>query len=61
MAEMHLNPGLLIVLVGHLLKTRKEFKNLKKYIYKNELDKVCFQHDMAHGDFKDWKRRTYFD
>ena len=61
MAEMHLNPGSLIVLVGHLLKTRKEFKNLKKYIYKNELDKVCFQHDMAHGDFKDLKRRTYFD
>ena len=25
---------------------------------KNELDKVCFQHDMAYGDFKDLKRRT---
>ena len=23
------------------------------YIYKNELDKACFQHDMAYGDFKD--------
>ena len=22
-------------------------------IYKNELDKVSFQHDMAYGDFKD--------
>ena len=22
------------------------------YIYKNELDKACFQHDMAYGDFK---------
>ena len=21
------------------------------YIYKNELDKACFQHDMAYGDF----------
>ena len=31
------------------------------YIYKNELDKVCFQHDMAYGDFKDIKRRTTFD
>ena len=24
-----------------------------RYIYKNELDKACFQHDMAYGDFKD--------
>ena len=31
------------------------------YIYKNELDKVCFQHDMAYGDFKDLKRRTASD
>ena len=22
-----------------------------KYIYKNEPDKACFQHDMAYGDF----------
>ena len=28
------------------------------YIYKNELDKACFQHDMAYGDFKDLARRT---
>ena len=25
---------------------------------KNELNKVCFQHDMAYGDFKDLIRRT---
>ena len=31
------------------------------YIYKNKLDKACFQHDMAYGDFKDLKRRTYSD
>ena len=31
------------------------------YIYKNELDKACFQHDMAYGDFKDLKRRTFSD
>ena len=29
-----------------------------KYIYQNELDKACFQHDMAYGDFKDLNRRT---
>ena len=27
------------------------------YIYKNELDKACFQH-MAYGDFKDLAKRT---
>ena len=48
--------------MDHLLKTKKEFKNLKesgdtKYIYINELDKVCFKHDMAFGDFKDLARR----
>ena len=23
------------------------------YIYKNESDKACFQHDMAYGKYKD--------
>ena len=23
------------------------------YIYKNDIDKACFQHDMAHGKYKD--------
>ena len=31
------------------------------YIYKNELDKACFQHDMAYGDFKDLSKRTAAD
>ena len=26
--------------------------------YENKLDKVCFQHHMAYGDFKDLTRRT---
>ena len=52
--------------MDHLQKTKKEFKNLKEtgdtnYIYKNELDKACFQDDMAHGDFKDLARRTASD
>ena len=33
----------------------------KKFIYRNELDKACFQHDMAYGDFKDLARRTAAD
>ena len=28
-----------------------------RYIYQNKLDKVCFQQDMAYGDFKDLNRR----
>ena len=32
-----------------------------QYIYKNELGKACFQHDMAYGDFKDLGRRTDSD
>ena len=32
-----------------------------RYIYKNQLDKACFLHDMAYGDFKDLKRRTQSD
>ena len=29
-----------------------------KYIYKNELDKACFQHDMAYGKYKDLEKIT---
>ena len=32
-----------------------------RYIYQNELDKACFQHDMAYGDFKDLAKRTASD
>ena len=56
------------MLVDHLLKRKKVFKNLKKqeiykkytyrYTYRNELDKAYFQHDMTYGDFKDLARRT---
>ena len=29
-----------------------------KYIYRNDLDKAFFQHDMAYRDFKDLAERT---
>ena len=32
-----------------------------KYIYRNELDKTRFQHEIAHRDFKDLARRTASD
>ena len=53
--------------MNHLLiKTKKRIQKFKEtgdtsYIYKNELDKACFQHGMAYGDFKDLKRRTFSD
>ena len=31
------------------------------FIYKNKLDKACFQHDMAHGKAKDLVKRTQSD
>ena len=46
--------------MNHLLKTKKEFKKFKEtnYIYKNKLDQAYFQHDIAYGDFKDFKKRN---
>ena len=53
------------MLVDHLQKTRRiqKFKETRdtSYIYKNELNKAWFQHDMAYGDFKDLARRTASD
>ena len=51
---------------GPFNKNKERIKKFKEtgdtsYIYKNELDKACFQHDMAYGDFKDFKKRTYSD
>ena len=31
------------------------------FIYKNELNKACFQHDMAYGKPKDLVKRTQSD
>ena len=48
----------------HLLKikNKKIWKTEdSRYIYQNELDKVCFHHDMAYGDFKGLNRRTAAD
>ena len=33
----------------------------KDFIYKNELDKACFQHDMAYGKSKDLAKRNQSD
>ena len=31
------------------------------YIYKNDLDKACFQQDMPYGKYKDLTKRTESD
>ena len=55
-----------MVLVDHSQKNRERIKKFKetgdtRYIYKNELDKACFQNDIACGDFKDLAKRTASD
>ena len=67
MPEMHLKlPGFTYSACGSFIRNKEQIQKLKKtgdtsYVYKNELDKACFQHDMAYGDFKDIKRRTASD
>ena len=67
MPEMHLKlPGFTYSVCGPFTKNKERIQKFKEtgdksYIYKNEIDKACFQHDMAYGDFKDIKRRTAFD
>ena len=67
MPEMHLRqPGFTYSACGPFTKNKERIKKFTErgdtsYIYKNELDKTCFQHDMAYGDFKDLTRRTIAD
>ena len=67
MPEMHLKqPGFTYSACGPFTKNKEGIQKFKEtgdtsYIYKNELDKACFQHDMAYGDFKDLARRTASD
>ena len=67
MPEIHLKqPGFTYSACGPFTKNKERIQKFKEtgdasYIYKNELDKACFQHDMAYGDFKDLARRTASD
>ena len=64
MPEMHLRqPGFTYSACGPFTKNKERIQKFKqigdsKYIYRNELDKACFEHGMAYGDFKDLKKRT---
>ena len=67
MPEMHLRqPQFIYSACGPFTKNKERIQKVKetgdtKYIYRNELDKACFLHDMAYGDFKDLTRRTAAD
>ena len=67
MPEINLRqPGFTLSACGPFSKTKERIQKFKqtgnsRYVYKNELDKACFQHYMAYGDFKDLKRRTAAD
>ena len=67
MPEMHLRqPGFTYSACGPFTKNKERIENFMKTgvtdsIYKNELDKACFQHDMAYRYFKDLARRGQSD
>ena len=67
MPEMHLRqPQFIYSTCGPFAKNREGIQKFKetgdtKYIYRNEMDKACFEHDMAHEDFKDLTKRTAAD
>ena len=57
MPKMHLRqPGFTYVTCVLFTKNKERIQKFKetgdsRYICQNELDKACFQHDMAYGDF----------
>ena len=65
--EMHLRlPGFTYSACEPFTKNKERIQKFKetgdsRYIYQNKLDKACFQHDMAYGDFKDLTKRTASD
>ena len=67
MPKMHLRqPGFTYSACGPFTKNKRRIEEFLKtgntdFIYKNELDKACFQHDMAYGKSKDLVKRTQSD
>ena len=67
MPEMHLKqPGFTYSACGPFTKNKERIEKFMQtgntdFIYKNELDKACFQHDMAYGKSKDLIKRTQSD
>ena len=67
MPNMYLKQaGYSYIACGSFTKNKERIPKIKEtgdtnYIYKNKLDKACFQHGMAYGDFKGLARRTTSD
>ena len=65
--EMDLKqPGSTYSACGPFTKNKERIEKFMQtgntdFIYKNELDKACFQHDMAYGKSKDLIKRTQSD
>ena len=67
MSEMHLRqPQFVYSACGPFTRHKERIKKFKqtgdtRYIYRNELDKACFEHDSAYADHKDLINRTKSD
>ena len=67
MPEMHLRqPQFVFSACGPFTRHKERIKKFKqtgdtRYIYRNELDKACFQHDSAYADHQDLINRTKAD
>ena len=73
MPEMHLKQpaslnksGFTYSACGTFIKNKERIEKFMQtgntnFIYRNELDKSCFQHDMAYGNSKDLIKRTQPD
>ena len=65
--EMHLKQlRLTYSTSGPLTKNKERIEKFMQsgntdFVYRNELDKACFQHDMAYGKTKDLVKRTQSD
>ena len=57
MLEMHIRqPGFTYRACGPFTKNKERIQKFKeigdlRYLYRNKLDKACFQHEMAYRDF----------
>ena len=67
MPELHLKqPGFTYSTCGPFTKYRERIQKFRetgnlKHLYRNELDKVCFAHDVAYSDSMDSAKRTISD
>ena len=67
MTEMHLKQtGFTYSACERFTKNKERIQKFMEigdsiYIYKNEVDETCFQHDMAYGNFKNLVKATASD